>query len=62
MAYNLHWEEQEFALPSLPEEMQWYVAIDSSTGVYPEGEEKACGTQKTFSVPGRTIIVLIGRR
>lgn len=62
VAYNLHWEEQEFALPSLPEEMQWYVAIDSSTGVYPEGEEKACGTQKTFSVPGRTIIVLIGRR
>ena len=62
VAYNLHWEEQEFALPSLPEEMQWYMAIDSSTGVYPEGEEKACGTQKTFFVPGRTIIVLIGRR
>ena len=62
VAYNLHWEEHEFALPNLPADMEWYEAIDSAVGVYPDGEEKAYIGQKMFSVPGRTIKVLIGRR
>lgn len=62
VAYNLHWEEHEFALPNLPADMEWYEAIDSAVGVHPEGEEPAYIGKKTFGVPGRTIKVLIGRR
>lgn len=61
-AYNLHWDEHEFALPNLPEHMEWHMAIDSSVGVYPEGEEPLYTEQKLFTVPGRTIQVLVGRR
>lgn len=25
VAYNFHWESQEFALPNIPEEIQWYL-------------------------------------
>ncbi len=62
VAYNLHWKEKEFALPNLPEGMRWHVAIDSSCGIYPQGEEPLCASEKMFSVPERTIKVLIGRR
>lgn len=62
VAYNLHWEEHEFALPNLPEHMGWYEAIDSAWGVYSEGEEPAYIGQRSFTVPGRTIKVLVGRR
>ena len=62
VAYNLYGEENEFALPHLPEGMKWYTAIDTSFGIYKEGEEPALEAQKMFTVPGHTIIVLIGRK
>lgn len=62
VAYNLHWETREFALPNLPEGMRWYVAIDTAAGVSPEGEEPAFEGEKLLTVPERTIRVLIGRR
>lgn len=62
VVYNLHWNPHEFALPHLPEEMEWYQAIDTGSGVYPEGKELFLEEKQQFSVPGRTVIVLVGRK
>lgn len=63
--YNMHWNRHEFALPFLPEGKNWYVAIDSGKkaveAVSSEGEETLVEEEKTMYVPGRTIIVLIGK-
>ena len=59
--YNLHPQEQELALPKLPEKMSWYKKID--TGLRESiVEEKVQIDQKkkTVTVPGRTIVVLTG--
>ncbi|MEY8426952.1 hypothetical protein AALA00_04360 [Lachnospiraceae bacterium 46-15] len=61
VAYNLHWKENDFALPNLPDGMGWYVAIDSACGVYPEGEEPIYAGDRILAVPARTVKVLIGR-
>ncbi len=61
VAYNLHWKENEFALPNLPDGMGWYVAIDSACGVYQEGEEPIYTGDRILTVPARTVKVLIGR-
>lgn len=65
IAYNMHWEVQEFALPKLPVSMKWSLAVDSGakneTGVYDGGQEVAMEQGKKFKVPPRTIMVLIGR-
>ena len=61
VAYNLHWKENEFALPNLPDGMGWYVAIDSACGVYQEGEEPVYTGDRILTVPARTVKVLIGR-
>lgn len=62
VAYNLHWDEHEFALPNLPEDMEWHEEIDSAVGVYEGDAGPVYSGQKTFMVPGRTIKVLLGRR
>lgn len=62
VAYNFHWIPQEFALPAIPETFSWYVAIDTGKGVWPEGEEPELGQERMFTVPERTIVVLIGRK
>lgn len=65
VAYNFHWEEQEFALPNVPEEVQWYLAADTSdlegAGFYPEGEEIAVQERRIFVVKPRRILILIGK-
>ena len=53
-AFNLHWEEREFALPYLPEGMCWKEVI--STGVMDEAEH--C---RTLTLPGRTVVLLEGK-
>lgn len=65
IAYNMHWVEHEFALPHLPENLRWHTAVDTGRteggSVYPDGEEPVLDVQNMFSVPSRTIVVLIGR-
>jgi len=65
VAYNMHWEEQEFALPKLPVNLKWNLVIDSAAkgevGIY---SSERCIPERDgnhFKVPPRTIIVLIGR-
>lgn len=66
VAYNLHWEPHEFALPHLPKDRKWQVAVNTDDGAvngfYPEGEEKPVKDQKRFMVPPRSIVVLIGKK
>ena len=65
VAYNMHWEPHEFALPKLPKGMQWHIAIRSDEekgGIYPEGTEPLLTEQKKYMIPSRTIIVFLGRK
>lgn len=64
VAYNMHWEPHEFALPKLPKGMKWHLAVNTEekegNGIFREGEEPVLKKQKQFMVPSRSIIVLIG--
>ncbi len=66
VAYNLHWERRQLALPYLPAGREWHVAIDTSVDRYtgiPQ-EDCECGGQgeevKCVELPGRSIRVLVG--
>lgn len=65
VAYNMHWEPHEFALPNLPRELCWQVAFDTDAeavnGFYPPGSEKPLENQKRIMVMSRSIVVLIGK-
>ena len=64
IAYNMHWEPHEFALPKLPARFAWHVAVNTSlsevNGIYPEGKEPKLKDQKRFMVTPRTIVVFMG--
>lgn len=64
--YNMYWMEKKFALPDLPEGMNWYLAVDSGKkseeAVAAPGEEAVISEKKSLAVDGRTILVLIGKR
>lgn len=66
VAYNMHWEPHEFALPNLPKKMTWRVAMNTDAkevnGFYEEGQEPVTENQKQFIVPPRTVVVFIGRK
>ncbi len=65
VAYNMYGEPREMALPNLPGNLKWHVAIDSGAaavnGYYEAGEEKLLTRQKKYMVPARTILVLIAK-
>lgn len=67
VAYNMHWEPHEFALPNLPKGMKWHVAFNSDDlepgqeGILTEGAQKLAENQKQFEVGPRTIVVFCGR-
>lgn len=55
LAFNLHWEEQELALPYLPEGMEWRTVLCT-------GPEECEGKirRRSVKLPGRTAAVLEG--
>ena len=57
VAYNLHWEKHTLALPSLPEDMQWKVVIDSSGRKH---DILKINESRGIEVGERSIAVLIG--
>ncbi len=65
VAYNMHWEPHEFALPNLPKNLKWHIAIDTSekehNAIYPEGSELLIKKQKQVMVPSRSIMVFISK-
>ncbi len=65
VAYNMHWEPHDFALPNLPKTMRWFVAMNTDsrdgTAVCAPGKELFLDKQKQYLVPPRTIVVFIGK-
>lgn len=65
VAYNMHWEPHEFALPNLPKTMKWHLAINTDdnevNGIYQEGKELPIKNQKQYPVAPRAIVVFIGK-
>lgn len=65
VAYNFHWSAHEFALPTLPKNRKWCIALDTGReengGFYEAGEEEILKEQKTVMVAERSIVVLIGK-
>ena len=68
IAYNMHWEEQEFALPALPDGQGWSCLCDTfeeerkdpDAGKDDSGKTEA-SAEKTMTVPGRSIRILVSR-
>ena len=63
IAYNFHWNPQEFALPLLPKGEFWYKVMDTSlkeSFLEEEAQERMEGV-KSFVVPARTIVILEGK-
>ncbi len=65
VAYNMHWMPHEFALPALPGDCRWRIALDTgregAQSIYPEGQEVILEEQRQVTVPERTILVLAGK-
>ena len=63
--YNMYWSEREMALPDLPEGKKWYLAADSGKkseeAISRPGEETKVTGKKSLKVPGRTILILVGK-
>ena len=63
VAYNFHWNPQEFALPLLPKGENWYKVMDTSlkdSFIDTPSQEKMQDV-KSFTVPARTIVILEGK-
>ena len=65
VAFNMHWEPHEFALPNLPKDFKWHTAFntdeDQVNGMYPRGGEPVLENQKSMMIMARTIVVLMGK-
>lgn len=63
IAWNFHWDAQQFALPQLPKKKEWFMVMDTSQkqSFLHEDAQTALGTAKLLTVPGRTVVVLEGR-
>lgn len=65
VAYNFHWISHEFALPKLPDGMEWVVLLDTGAAEADntaDAADAACAAdQRILAVPGRTVAVLAGR-
>jgi len=63
--YNLHWTEREFALPVLPGDKKWHLALhtgmEESNGFAKAGQEKQLKEQRTLRVEPHSILVLVGK-
>ena len=65
VAYNFHWEAQEFALPYLPDRMNWkpVLSTDPQTvkaAAVDSSDEKT--TERLALFPGRSVTILEGTR
>ncbi len=60
--YNMHWTDQEFCLPHLPEQTSWRMLIHTTKAApncYEAAEAPALEDHETIMVPARTIILLM---
>ncbi len=59
IAYNLHWEPYEFALPKLPKDMRWELYTASDAVQEKQTDEVKEEEQKVIRLTGRCICVFI---
>ncbi len=59
IAYNMHWIEHEYALPTLQKNKKWYQVLDTSTGEISGDVEQE--NQRVVLVPPRTITMYISK-
>lgn len=61
IAYNMHWNSHTLALPTLPGDKRWVLAVDTSAadGYDLRGQEKMLGEQRKLIVPPRTVMILV---
>lgn len=65
IACNMHWNPYTFALPQLPENKKWYLAVDTADrvreGFCHDQVEVEPDEEKGFVVSPRTIVILLGK-
>lgn len=59
IAYNMHWQKQQFALPKLPEKAMWSTVLATGEAAYTEKKGKS--GRVGVLLEGRSIAVFIGR-
>lgn len=57
VAYNMHWESHELALPKIADGCQWTVILDSTK----EQKEFEISNNKIAKIEPRSVVVLIGK-
>ena len=61
----MHWNPYTFALPQLPENKKWYLAVDTADrvreGFCHDQVEVEPDEEKGFVVSQRTIVILLGK-
>lgn len=65
VAYNMHWTEQSFALPNLPNGYVWSIDIKTKEDIVLDAgldTDEAAGKGHTLVLSARSIAVLIGRK
>ena len=60
IAYNMHWEKKNFALPSLQKGKSWYQIFSTEEAIV-ERKEILVENQKETAIAGRTITMFVGR-
>lgn len=65
VAYNFHWISHEFALPKLPDAMEWVMLLNTgaeeANNTIETADAVCAEDQRMLTVPGRTVAVLAGR-
>ena len=58
IAYNMHWESHEFALPKLPKGERWEACFSSDSEYEPEYAERLKEKTESITVEPRSILIL----
>ena len=56
IAYNMHWEDHDFALPTVKDKKEWHIVLDTAKGSLFTDEK--CEEEKKISVEPRSIVIL----
>ena len=56
LAMNMHWEEREFILPTVPGKHEWELTIST------DEEAKLNKMKETISLIGRSVAILVAKR
>ncbi len=66
IAMNMHWDDHDFVIPTLPDDMAWHKFADthafSPYDICVPGEEFLLDDQDTIHVSARAVVILVGKR